>query len=90
MIPESVISGFREIFDSIGNNIEKDLEGFKMSKPKYEIKPCHIEEKHGIAKLERDGFTKEQISKSMYKLTEGACQDTRTEIMSRLYDRSEK
>lgn len=60
-----------------------------MSKPKYKINMCHLEEKGGIDRLKRDGFTREQISKSMYKLTEGACQDRRTDLMSKVYDRSE-
>lgn len=61
-----------------------------MTTPKYKINMSHLEQRHNIAKLQRDGFTKEQLSKSMYRLTEGACQDTRTEIMSKLYDRTEK
>lgn len=49
-----------------------------------------LETKHGIAKLERDGHSRESIMKSMYKLTEGASQDYRTKIVEKLYDRSEK
>ena len=61
-----------------------------MAKPKYKLTEQLLDTRSNIAKLERDGFTREQISKSMYKITEGACQDTRTELMSKLYDRSEK
>ena len=61
-----------------------------MSNPKYKITEQLLDTRAGIAKLERDGFSKETISKSMYKLTEGACQDTRKEIMSKLYDRSDR
>lgn len=61
-----------------------------MSKPKYNITMRDLETKHGIAKLERDGFNREKIVSQMYKLTEGASQDTRTKIISHLYDRSEK
>ncbi|MGL6123763.1 MAG: hypothetical protein ACRC1W_12265 [Shewanella sp.] len=61
-----------------------------MSKPKYSINITHLETKHGIAKLERDGFSREQISKSMYKVTEGASTQQRNELMVKLHDRSEK
>lgn len=49
----------------------------------------HLEAQRGIEKLQRDGFTREQISKSMYKATEGMKQADRSELMSKLYDRGE-
>lgn len=61
-----------------------------MTTPKYKINITHLEERGGIDRLKRDGFTREQISKSMYKLTEGACQDVRTAIMSKVYDKEYK
>ena len=54
---------------------------------KYKISINDLERQGGIAKLERDGFTKEQISKSMYKQTEGMPQRERQDLMSKLYDR---
>lgn len=54
---------------------------------KYIIQPHHLEERHGIARLERDGFKREDISKALYKHTEGSSQQHRTEIMKRLHDR---
>ena len=61
-----------------------------MSKPKYKITENHLSERHGIARLERDGFTREQISKSMYAHTPGCKQQERNDIMRKLFDRAEK
>ncbi len=58
-----------------------------MSEPKYKITEHHLDTKHGIAKLTRDGFTKENITKAMYNLTPGVSQTERTAIMKKLYDR---
>jgi len=58
--------------------------------PKYKITPKILEERHNIAKLERDGFSREQIHKEMYKVTDGANTQERRRIMEQLYDRSEK
>lgn len=49
-----------------------------------------LESRHGIAKLERDGHSRESIMKSMYKMTEGMNQVDRTKLVEKLYDRSEK
>jgi hypothetical protein len=46
-----------------------------------------FEQPGGCEKLERDGFTKEQIHKSLYNLTDGASQQYRTKIMENLYKR---
>jgi 3,4-dihydroxy-2-butanone 4-phosphate synthase len=62
----------------------------KMNKPKYEITINHLETKHGIAKLEKDGFCRETIMKQMYKVTDGATQREREKIIGNLYDRREK
>ncbi len=57
---------------------------------KYQISLTDLDTRHGIAKLERDGFSKEQIMKTMYKKTEGMPQDNRTELVSKLFDRKER
>lgn len=57
---------------------------------KYKININHLDSKHGIHRLERDGFSREKIIKTMYKITEGMSTPQRTELMNRLYDRSEK
>lgn len=61
-----------------------------MSDAKYKIHLNHLEERHGIARLEKDGHSRETITKSMYKLTEGMPQHERTKLMEKLYDRSDK
>lgn len=48
---------------------------------------AHIDKASNIHKLERDGFSKEQIHKVMYKETAGASQREREQIISKLYDR---
>lgn len=58
--------------------------------PKYKINLNHLETRHGIAKLERDGFTRETIMKTMYKETDGMKQQDRTQLVSKLFDRREK
>jgi hypothetical protein len=60
--------------------------GNKMSKPKYRISEKHLET-HGIKRLERDGFSREQISKALYAHTPGVSQRERTNMMKQLYDR---
>lgn len=60
-----------------------------MTNPKYKITMRDLETRGGIAKLERDGHTKESIMKTMYKHTEGANQRDRENIVSKLYDRGE-
>jgi hypothetical protein len=57
---------------------------------KYKITPDMLETRHNIAKLERDGFNREQIHKEMYKVTDGASDSERRRIMDKLYDRSER
>ena len=54
---------------------------------KYTINENHLDTKHGIAKLEKDGFSREQISKSLYANTPGCSQKERTAIMKKLFDR---
>lgn len=43
----------------------------------------------GAKRLERDGFSKETIMKTMYKETDGMSKDQRSELVSKLYDRRE-
>ncbi len=60
---------------------------------KYKIQPHHIEERGGIERLRHDGFTREDISKAMYKHTEGIhdkpniAKERRTAIMDKLHER---
>lgn len=58
-----------------------------MTTPKYKLTIAHIDKANNINKLEKDGFTKEQIMKTMYKETDGASQREREQIVSKLYDR---
>ena len=46
--------------------------------------------KHGIAKLEHDGFSRETIMKSMYDLTPGVSQKDRTKLVQDTFNRREK
>lgn len=59
-----------------------------MSKPKYKITEQHLSEKHGIARLERDGFKREQISKAMYAHAGKMSADEARKITKKLYDRT--
>lgn len=58
-----------------------------MNNPKYKITPQDLESRGNIAKLERDGFTKDIIHKQMYKITDGMNTQQRTAMMSKLYER---
>ena len=55
--------------------------------PRYQISLSDLQRQGGIAKLQRDGFNKEQIFKSMYKQTQGASTEQRQELVSKLFDR---
>jgi hypothetical protein len=57
---------------------------------KYKISMTDLDTQHNIAKLERDGFSREQIHKDMYKHTDGMTQQDRTALMKKLYDRRER
>lgn len=58
-----------------------------MTTPKYKLTINEIQRQGNIHKLERDGFSKEAIMKTMYKETAGASQRERENIISKLYDR---
>ncbi len=59
-----------------------------MAKPKYTLKFSHIDQKHGIHKLERDGFTRHDIHRVLY--AEGVPKKREAEkLISNLYDRKE-
>ena len=60
-----------------------------MTTPKYKLTMNDIQKASNIHKLERDGFSKETIMKTMYKETSGASQREREQIISKLYDRKE-
>lgn len=59
-----------------------------MQMPKYKITPGMLETKGVIAKLEKDGHTRESISKAMYNITDGASTEQRRKIVSDLYERN--
>lgn len=54
---------------------------------KYKININELERKGGAEKLQRDGYTREDISKALYRETDGASQRQRQDIMSKLYDK---
>ena len=56
-------------------------------KPKYKLTEQHLDTRHGIAKLTRDGFTRADISRALYSNSTGASRDERADIMRKLYDR---
>lgn len=58
-----------------------------MTTPKYKITMNDLLSQGGIKKLERDGFKREDIMKTMYKHTDGATQQYREKLVSNLYDR---
>lgn len=53
----------------------------------YKLTLNEIDKKGNIAKLKRDGFNNEAITKAMYKATEGATQREREKIMNKLHER---
>ena len=57
---------------------------------KYSIKLSDIEKPGEIHKLERDGFTRSDIHRAMYRETDGASTTHRTELMRKLYTRHEQ
>lgn len=59
-------------------------------KPGYRISFNDISTRHGIAKLEHDGFTREDIMKSVHRHTEGASVDYKRDLVKTLFDRKEK
>ena len=52
------------------------------------IKMHDLEQKGGAAKLERDGYSREQIMKTMHYKTEGCSVDEKRDLVSNLFDRS--
>lgn len=54
---------------------------------KYQIKLNDLEKQGGVERLKRDGFTREDISKALYKETDKADQRVRESIMSKLHDK---
>jgi hypothetical protein len=56
-----------------------------MSTPKISIND--LEKRGMIQKFERDGLTRAEIHKQMYKLTDGMQTPQRTDLMKKLYDR---
>lgn len=60
-----------------------------MTTSKYKLTMAHIDKASNVHKLERDGFTKTEIHKVMYRETTGASQREREQIISKLFDRKE-
>ncbi len=54
---------------------------------KYKPSMSDYESPGGIARMERNGMTREQIMKTMYKKTDGATREERREIVENLFDR---
>ncbi len=54
---------------------------------KYKITEQMLDTKYGIAKLQKDGFTREQISKSMYAHAGKMSADEARKLTKKLYDR---
>lgn len=52
---------------------------------KYQIKLSDLEKQGGVERLKRDGFNREDISKALYKATDGADQRVREKIMNQLH-----
>ena len=61
-----------------------------MSSPKYKMTMKDLENKGEIKKLEHDGFTRAEIHKQMYKITDGMSQKDRTKLMKDMYHRGEQ
>lgn len=59
-----------------------------MPKPKYKLTEQHLDTRHGIAKLERDGFTRQDISRALYDNAGKISADESRNIMKKLHDRS--
>lgn len=57
---------------------------------KYTLKINDIDRPGNIEKLQRDGFTREMISKAMYRETAGASVAERRKIMSSLFERDKR
>ena len=56
---------------------------------KYKLTANELERAGNIRKLESDGFTREQIHKEMYKVTDGMSTQQRTELMKKMYQRGD-
>lgn len=52
---------------------------------KYKINMSHLESKGGCERLERDGFSKCDIHRAMFKLTDGADKRYQEKIIDNLY-----
>ncbi len=55
---------------------------------KYKITEHHLSEKHGIARLERDGFKRQDISRALYANAGKISADESRKIMKNLHDRT--
>jgi len=58
--------------------------------PKYTLKINELMKESNIHKLERDGFTRHDIHRVLYREAGDATNTERTKIMQDLYNRKEK
>lgn len=56
---------------------------------KYKLTMTELDKQSNIHKLERDGFTRHEIHKTMLRETTGASPREREDIVSKLFDRKE-
>ncbi len=56
---------------------------------KYELKLSHLDDKAAVHKLERDGFTRHDIHRVLYKEAGDASNYEREKIMQKVYDRQQ-
>lgn len=56
--------------------------------PKYKLTEQHLDTQGGILKLQRDGFTREQLSKAVYAHSGKISADEARKITKKLYDRN--
>jgi len=56
---------------------------------KYKLKLSDIERNGGIAKLDRDGFTKQQVMQTVHREMRGATRDEKAKVVEKLYNRQE-
>lgn len=52
---------------------------------KYKVTEHHITQPGYMERLKRDGYTRSEIMQTMYKVTDGATQEQRTQIVSELF-----
>lgn len=56
-------------------------------KSNYRITENHIDSRNGIEKLERDGFSRYEITKAIHESLTGASRKESRDVAEKLYDR---